>query len=108
MMCMKTKTLLRICSYYVCVIFSRKSSTIALGGGNMIETSATLMDELKSQEDPISKIHPRVEKGRYSCIDKRLAVALQWFRTGALIRVPRHQLHRGRFVDLFPTRCPAE
>ena len=58
--------------------------------------------------NPNSKIHRLVEKGRYSCIDKRLAVALQWFRTGALIRVPRHQLHRGRFVDLFPTRCPAE
>jgi len=33
---------------YVCVIFSRKSSIIALGGGNMTEASAMLMDELKS------------------------------------------------------------
>ena len=47
MMCMKTKTFITNLFLYLCVIFSRKSSIIALSGGNMIETSAMLMDELK-------------------------------------------------------------
>lgn len=48
MMCMKAKTFVTNLFLYLCVIFSRKSSTIALGGGNMIETSAMLIDEMKS------------------------------------------------------------
>ena len=49
--------------HFSTINFSSKSSNIALGGGNMIKTSAMLMDELKNFVNPTSKIHRLVEKG---------------------------------------------
>ena len=45
------------------LIRSGKSSIIAVGGENMIKTSAMLMDEMKNYANPILMIPRLVEKG---------------------------------------------